>query len=315
MGDTTAFAYGTEYTWHDIQCTSSGDYTRIYTGGSDSGCDSFVTLHLTIANSDPDTVYLNPGSGACNYSWKMTGDSLPQAYPCSSGYEFAGWSPVPITDDSTSMPNPLFLKDSICPPNYDTLYAVYKKCTGNDAYERVTAPPANGDWSGEYLIANGDYVIFNGKLQADALPVSPNHTNIFAADLANGSVPSGGTTTSDQYRFIITGTTDNWNIQSASGYYIYYNGTSNGLNTSPQPSTSSTIIYNNDETVDIICNTNNNTHLRFFNGSTPNDSRFRFYKAGTTTYQNSTGPIYLYKKTPAPAFTAPIRRSTSLTSR
>ena len=46
-GDTIATSCGTEYLWHDLHCTSSGDYTRIYTGDSNCGCDSMVTLHRT----------------------------------------------------------------------------------------------------------------------------------------------------------------------------------------------------------------------------------------------------------------------------
>ena len=295
-GDTNATSCGTEYLWHDLHCTSSGDYTRIYTGDSGCGCDSMVTLHLTLLNEVYDTVYLNPGSGACDSAWTIPGRPLPHAYPCNSEYSttngFAGWSPVPITDDSTSVPDPLFPKDTLCPTCYDTLYAVYRKCTGSDAYEKVVAPPADGDWSGEYLIANENYDVFDGNRDDSGLPAYGNYVSFFATDLSNGSVPSGGSNNADLYKFIITGSTNNWQIQSASGYYIW--GENWLLNASANPPSYATasISLNSDESVNIIYNNDDiDYHLRFY-GNT-----FFFY----SLYElGGTGPIYLYKKSTGP---------------
>ena len=132
MRDTIASVCGTEYLWHDHLCHGSGDYTRLYTGGSGSGpgCDTMVTLHLAIVNEDYDIVYLNPGTGACDDEWLIPGQPLPHAYPCSSEYlsssnnGFAGWSPVPVLSDSAFAPTPLYHEGDICPPDYSTLYAV-----------------------------------------------------------------------------------------------------------------------------------------------------------------------------------------------
>ena len=62
------------YEWHDSTYTESGDYT--WTGQTVHGCDSVVTLHLTITPSDTTgiityddgtfTVYPNPTNGIVN---------------------------------------------------------------------------------------------------------------------------------------------------------------------------------------------------------------------------------------------------------
>ena len=48
MGDTTAVAC-VSYDWYEhTGLTTSGDYTHVFVGGNANGCDSTVTLHLTI---------------------------------------------------------------------------------------------------------------------------------------------------------------------------------------------------------------------------------------------------------------------------
>ena len=48
FGDTTAVACG-NFFWNNITYTQSGDYTQTFT--ATNGCDSVVTLHLTITNT------------------------------------------------------------------------------------------------------------------------------------------------------------------------------------------------------------------------------------------------------------------------
>ena len=62
--DTTADVLATEYVWRGTTCTQSGTYS--YYGQTKAGCDSIVTLHLTLTDPTPvDTVleYFCPKSG------------------------------------------------------------------------------------------------------------------------------------------------------------------------------------------------------------------------------------------------------------
>ena len=256
-----------------------------------SSCDNIVFLHLTLGDSD--SVYLNPGNGTCPSTGIMPGEPLPQAQSCSSEYDFAGWSPVPVTDDGTSIPNPLYSPGDICPSTSDTLYAVYKKCVGNDTYRYKIVTSDTNDWTGEYLIVNQDYKVFDGNKTNPGITFSGNYISNWADTLSiTGGITSN--TTTDAARFIISGSTNNWQIQSASGLYIYANTGNDNLqtNTSPSSTTAASISFNSGGSVEII--SNSNYHLRF-RPSNPNGNRFRFCKANHSSYP-STEPIYLYRK-------------------
>ena len=67
-----------EYVWNDITYTQSGSYTQTFTGAN--GCDSIVTLYLTVVSngnldfiteqsSEVLTVYPNPGNGVYHISF------------------------------------------------------------------------------------------------------------------------------------------------------------------------------------------------------------------------------------------------------
>src|SRR4029079_7337530 len=64
-GDTTATACNS-FTWYDGAHSSSGNFNHTFVGGNSHGCDSTVTLHLTINHgSTGDTT-----ATACNsFTW------------------------------------------------------------------------------------------------------------------------------------------------------------------------------------------------------------------------------------------------------
>ncbi len=66
VGDTTAVECD-EFTWYGTKYTTSGDYTHTFEGGNVEGCDSVLTLHLTINKSASTTL---PAVTECNkYYW------------------------------------------------------------------------------------------------------------------------------------------------------------------------------------------------------------------------------------------------------
>ena len=68
-----------EYEWNGEMLTESGDYTATFTAAN--GCDSVVTLHLTVNPCDTNgidengivdiTLYPNPTTGMVNVQWTM----------------------------------------------------------------------------------------------------------------------------------------------------------------------------------------------------------------------------------------------------
>ncbi len=66
VGDTTAVECD-KFVWYEHTCTASGDYVHTFIGGNAVGCDSVVTLHLTINNSVTKTV--NVGKKCNMYYW------------------------------------------------------------------------------------------------------------------------------------------------------------------------------------------------------------------------------------------------------
>ena len=68
----TADVYKTNcdtFRWYDSTYTSSGDYIHVLEGANAEGCDSIITLHLTILETTYDDIYVT----ACEeYRWEVT---------------------------------------------------------------------------------------------------------------------------------------------------------------------------------------------------------------------------------------------------
>ncbi|MBR6333530.1 MAG: InlB B-repeat-containing protein, partial [Bacteroidales bacterium] len=132
-----------------------------------SGCEQEDTMVFVLGNGVPATVYFEPGTGSCSDTVKTeteagAGVTLPPARSCTEGYSFAGWTTHPVDSDTSIEPNPLYQEGDTCHPltNSDTLYAVYKKCSGSLYYQLVNSDTS--DWTGEYLIMAQPNFVLNG---------------------------------------------------------------------------------------------------------------------------------------------------------
>lgn len=147
-----------------------------------------------------------------------------------------------------------------------------------NTYKKVTTAPADGDWSGTYLIVcESEKLAFNGSL-TDKI-TSANGVGIEIA--ADGSI-----TTLESYAFIITKLdSGNYQVMACSGVYIGNNNNSNAMTTGAAL-VNKTISINSDGTVNII--SNGGAYLRY-NASS---KFFRYYKSSTYTNQKA---ICLYE--------------------
>ncbi len=144
---------------------------------------------------------------------------------------------------------------------------------GNGDYVKVTTEPT--DWSGDYLIVYEN----SGKAFNGALSTLDANNNTITVSIFNNQI--GSTAETDAAIFTIAPMTDGYSIKSASGKYIGYSGSSNGL-TASNTALLNTITLSNGS---IIIKGTGTSTLQY-NGSA---DRFRYY--GST--QNS---IQLYKK-------------------
>lgn len=143
-------------------------------------------------------------------------------------------------------------------------------------FVKVTTAPA--DWSGTYLIVyETDSLIFDGSLEI-----------LDAVENTQSVTISGDQITADlKYSFSIEPCGTNYAIKSASGWYIYRTGDSNGLNSRQNEPYKVSIGFAQDGDLEI---TSSSAHLRY--NSASNQLRFRFYKSASYANQQA---ISLYK--------------------
>ncbi len=158
----------------------------------------------------------------------------------------------------------------------------------SDSYIKVTSA-ADLEMGAKYLIVcENNNVAFNGALTAD------QGNNVISVNYSDGVIEA--TDALNAATFTITRYSDTqYYIQSASGYYIGYTGSSSGLNYSTTTSTyyRNSISFNGGNAV-ITGNGDSNPRLRFNSATGTNNYRFRYY-TNTSTGQN----IQLYKFVPA----------------
>ena len=279
--DTTVISCSGYY-WRGNSYTESGDYSDTLTNSV--GCDSIITLHLTVLHENAATVTFNPGNGTCDTSSLteedcQSGIILPIAASCAEGYTFTGWTTLSVDSSTSIQPSPLFGAGDFFNPTSDTtLYAVYQKCVYSDTvYRKVTEPLS--DWSGNYLIAYTDgNMIFDGSLATlDAV------NNYQTVSITSNTIPATGNLAKS---FTIAQTGSNYTIRSASGKYIGRTTNSNGLHEGNTQYTNS-ISYSSGN-INIIGS--GGAYLRFNDAS--NQMRFRYFKSSTYTAQKA---IQLYK--------------------
>ena len=196
-------------------------------------------------------------------------------------YVFDGWSLDPVTDENTTSYEKVTFPFNM-PAEKKTLYAVYRYVEegSGDSGDYVKVTEDLDDYSGDYLIVyEGENVAFDGGRNNvdDELDAASNTIEV----TINGNTIASNATT-DAAKFTIAKVDGGYSILSASGYYIGWGGSKNGLNAS----SSYTVNYLNTITdKSTICGKTG--YLKY--NSDNNQKRFRYYQSG----QN---PIALYKK-------------------
>ena len=130
-GDTTAVAYDS-FTWYEETLTVSGDYTHVLTNAA--GCDSILTLHLTIEQATCTTT---------------SGDTTAVAYDSFTWYE----ETLTTSGDYTHVLTNAAGCDSIL-----TLHLTIEQATCTTTFGDTTAVAYDSfTWYEETLTASGDY--------------------------------------------------------------------------------------------------------------------------------------------------------------
>ena len=212
------------------------------------------------------------GNISANKTSAKSGTTITLTAMPETGYSLYSWYVFKTGDMSTTVN---VSGNSFVMPAFDvTVMATFVQGSAGSNYVKVTTAPT--DWSGEYLIVyeNGSKAFNGGLTELDA-----NNNTISVTINENGIVSNA---TTDAARFTIAPMSGGYSIQSASGKYIGYSGSSNGLT----PSTTAlqnTISLSNGS---IIIQGTGTSTLQYNSSA----NRFRYY--GTTQQ-----PIQLYKKT------------------
>ena len=286
-GDTTAFSCD-NFTWYGETFHETPTVAPTHTFTNASGCDSVVTLHLTIINEETATVTFYPGNGICNGSCEastitepdcLLGITLPTATPCNSDYSFAGWTTSSIDGTTTTLPSPLYVAGERYNPSTDiNLYAVYKKCSASDTlFTLVTAD--REDWSGEYLIVSSSgNICFNGALTPPSLTSTYNNSKNIT--ISGSNITLAGNPGIRNSTFLIAPNGNFWSICSKSGFYIYPGSPRLNTSDSPGMSTNTLTYVNSNSTIIITCN---NLGFKVYDGRV-----FNYYNSSSSSsiYEN-----------------------------
>lgn len=213
------------------------------------------------------------GSTNASTSTALSGTTVNLTATPDSGYSLYAWYVFKTGDMGTTVN---VSGNSFVMPAFDvTVMATFVQGTvGGGDYVKVTSPLT--DWSGEYLIVyeNGSKAFNGGLTELDA------NNNTISVTINENGIASNATT--DAARFTIAPMSGGYSIQSASGKYIGYSGSSNGL-TASTTALQNTISLSNGS---IIIQGTGTSTLQYNSSA----NRFRYY--GSTQQ-----PIQLYKKT------------------
>ncbi len=143
-------------------------------------------------------------------------------------------------------------------------------------YNKVTTEQS--DWTGSYLIVyEEESVAFNGGLETlDAV------SNTISVTIDNGKIEFTNETYAAAFRIMSGSTSGKYYIKSASGKYIGYTGTKNGLITD----TSASADYDNTISIsggNVTITGKGGSVLKF--NDTNNQKRFRYYGSGQKSIQ------------------------------
>ena len=212
------------------------------------------------------------GSISASETSARSGNNITLTATPDNGYSLYSWYVFKTGDMSTTVN---VSGNSFVMPAFDvTVMATFVQGSAGYHYVKVTTAPT--DWSGEYLIVyeNGSKAFNGGLTELDA-----NNNTISVTINENGIISNA---TTDAARFTIAPMSGGYSIQSASGKYIGYSGSSNGL-TASTTALQNTISMSNGS---IIIQGTGTSTLQYNSSA----NRFRYY--GSTQQ-----PIQLYKKT------------------
>ena len=212
------------------------------------------------------------GSISASETSARSGNNITLTATPDNGYSLYSWYVFKTGDMSTTVN---VSGNSFVMPAFDvTVMATFVQGSAGYHYVKVTTAPT--DWSGEYLIVyeNGSKAFNGGLTELDA-----NNNTISVTINENGIISNA---TTDAARFTIAPMSGGYSIQSASGKYIGYSGSSNGL-TASTTALQNTISLSNGS---IIIQGTGTSTLQYNSSA----NRFRYY--GSTQQ-----PIQLYKKT------------------
>ena len=154
-----------------------------------------------------------------------------------------------------------------------------------DSFVKVTVAPS--DWSGTYLIVS----------EASKVALKGSATTLDAGDGKNKidvTISSGSIAWTEELEkntFTISKNGSNYNVKSASGYYIGQSSNANGLKSSTSSGYANTITLKNGD-VDMV---SGGAYLRYNSSTASGNLRFRYYKSSSYTSQKA---IQLYKQFP-----------------
>ena len=212
------------------------------------------------------------GSISASETSARSGNNITLTAMPDNGYSLYSWYVFKTCDMSTTV---AVNGNSFVMPAFNvTVMATFVQGSAGYHYVKVTTAPT--DWSGEYLIVyeNGSKAFNGGLTELDA------NNNTISVTINENGIASNATT--DAARFTIAPMSGGYSIQSASGKYIGYSGSSNGL-TASTTALQNTISLSNGS---IIIQGTGTSTLQYNSSA----NRFRYY--GSTQQ-----PIQLYKKT------------------
>lgn len=173
-GDTTATACGS-FTWHGTTYTSTSAPTRHFTTAS--GCDSIVTLHLTINSAPAETVSITGSASFC------PGGSAELSVPAGNTYQWMlNGSPIGGATSNTYT--------ATATGNYTAVITTGSGCTSTSTAQTIILnplPAALVNTGGATTFCEGDSVILSTtagntyQWQLDGSPVLGATSNTFIA--------------------------------------------------------------------------------------------------------------------------------------
>ncbi len=266
-----------------ITVSSNGTFTM-------PGCNVTVSATFKVNNTyyAISTAEATHGSISVSNTSAKSGTTITMNATPDEGYSLYSWYVYKTGDINTVVyygTNGTFTM-----PAFDvTVLATFSTqgSAANGDFVKVTE--SLNDWSGEYLIVYEDgELAFNGGLTT--LDAVSNTINVSI----NGNTIEA-TPENVAARFTIAQNSNQYTIQSASGYYIGATGNTNSLNSSTTTAYTNSISYDNGE-VNIIGS--GGAYLRYNKQSGQN--RFRYFKSSTYNNQQA---IQLYRR--ASTVTAP----------